>query len=309
MKPEAMTLNPTKFKLIQFLLEDLYPESDHFEMLKKVQEKPESDLTYLFPEILDQDITSSKIFDKNQESTFRLIAKEDGVISGIDLASQVFRLLDPSCQIEIGVLNGKKVKSGQLIGRVIGNTLNLLIAERTALNLLTHLSGVATRTREFVDLVKDTETKILDTRKTIPGLRLWQKKAVLDGGGNNHRIGLYDQVLIKNNHIDKAGGVKEAIDKITKNNDKKYFVICEVRDLAELKAALENKVDRILLDNFKLETIQEAIKITENRTPLEVSGNVNKETILDIAKTGVDYISIGGSLTMNAPRLDISFKV
>ena len=297
-----------KFQLINFLLEDLLPSFKYGFVLKKVLEHPNLDLLELFPNLLQNDKTASLIFDKNEVGKFKFIAKESGVIFGLNLAVEIFQLLDPKVEVVFLVKDGQEVVKNQELLNLKGLVLPLLIAERTALNLITHLSGVATKTNFLVQKIKNTKAKLLDTRKTLPGLRFWQKQAVVAGGGQNHRFGLFDAVMIKDNHIDACGSLTKAVLKIKKGlqNQPKIPIICEVRNLDELKEVLEIGVDRILLDNMSLNDLKQAVLLTNQKIPLEVSGDINQDNILQKATTGVDFISVGGSLTMIVSRIDIS---
>lgn len=298
-----------KFNLVNFLLEDLLPEDQRIPVLKSFLDNPKQSLLEIYPDILDSDKTSSCIFKKKQKAGFKIVAKENGVVFGLDLALLVFNLLDPEIKFKKLVNDADKIKENQELAQIQGSTLACLIAERTALNLLSHLSGLATLSYNLKQKLKNQKTQILDTRKTLPGLRKYQKMAVKAGGCQNHRMALYDAVMLKDNHIDTAGGILEAMAKIKtyqKTNQQKLPIILEVRGLKELKQALKTEADRVLLDNFSLPEIYQAVILTKKQKPLEVSGNIQPENLLEIAKTGVDFISIGGSLTMNSHRLDLS---
>ena len=254
------------------------------------------------------DLTSMATLSPKIYLTGRIFAKATGVIAGFPLAEAVFMRIDREIEFHAMVSDGERVIPGQDLARVKGFGVGLLVAERTALNFLGRLSGIASLTRKYVDAVEGTGAVILDTRKTAPGYRILDKYAVRMGGGQNHRMGLYDMVLIKNNHIDGAGGIQAAMDKVRQLYGHKYPVEIEVRTLGELESALDFMPTRILLDNMDLETMRRAVKISNKRVPLEASGNVNLKTVRNIAETGVDYIS-SGALTHSAPTLDISMHL
>jgi nicotinate-nucleotide pyrophosphorylase (carboxylating) len=237
------------------------------------------------------------------EGTF--LAKEDGVIAGLEVAKLTFSLLDERVQLTPTAADGDWVEKGQIIASIIGPGQAILSGERVALNFLQRMSGIATFTRHFVEAVQRTSTIILDTRKTAPGLRALDKWAVRLGGGQNHRFGLYDMVLIKDNHIAAVGNISEAVARVWATDDRKRLIEVEVKNLAELQEALDLKVDRILLDNMSPAEIQEAVHLANGRVPLEASGNISLENVAAIAATGVDYISIG-MLTHSVKAMDIS---
>ena len=237
----------------------------------------------------------------------RVITREAAIICGVEFVNEVFRQVDPKTIVTWLVKEGEEVSTNQTLFEVSGNARALLTAERTALNWLQTLSGTATVTRRYVDKIKHTRCRLLDTRKTIPGLRLAQKYAVTVGGGVNHRIGLFDAFLIKENHIAAAGSITAAVmaaKKIAQNR----LIEVEVENFTQLEEAIQAGVGRIMLDNFTLEHIVEAVKITKQRVPLEVSGNVNLDTIGVIAETGVDFISVG-AITKNLKAIDLSMRV
>lgn len=236
----------------------------------------------------------------------KFVAKQPGVIAGLDVVDLTFKLLDDKTRLKCFVSDGDAVEAKQTIATVEGSGRALLSGERTALNLLQRMSGIATLTRRYVEAVRGTRAVILDTRKTAPGLRLLDKLAVRLGGGQNHRVGLFDMVLIKNNHIAAVGGsITEAVKRVRDGDPKKLPIEVEVRDLDELRQTLSLNVDRILLDNMSLDQMRQAVEITAGWVPLEASGNVTLETVADIAATGVDFIS-SGSLTHSVKALDIS---
>jgi len=254
------------------------------------------------------DVTSESTIPKQCVLTGDLIAKADGVIAGLSVAQETFKMLDRSVEFKSHVKDGSRVTRGKRIATVRGKGRALLSAERTALNFLQRMSGIATSTRAFVDAVSGTNAKILDTRKTAPGLRVLDKLAVQLGGGTNHRFGLYDMVLIKDNHIAAAGGITQAVAQVWKRTGNTIPIEVEVKNLEELREAISLKVDRILLDNMDVATIRKAVEFTAGRIPLEASGNVTLENIVDIARTGVDMISIG-AITHSIKALDISFLI
>lgn len=254
------------------------------------------------------DITSECTIPASLVLTGEFIVKADGVVAGLDVAYETFKMLDRRVHFKAYVKDGARVKRGKRIATVRGKGRALLAAERTALNFLQRMSGIATMTRSFVDAVKGTNAQILDTRKTVPGLRLLDKLAVQYGGGVNHRFGLYDMVLIKDNHIAAAGGITPAVTSVWAKHRTDFAIEVEVKNLDELREALALKVDRILLDNMDIPTLRKAVEITAGRIPLEASGNVTLDSVVEIAKTGVDMISVG-ALTHSVKALDISFKI
>jgi len=235
----------------------------------------------------------------------QIIAKQAGIIAGLDIAKAVFQTVDPQVAFRPQMEEGARVDNHQVLALVSGQTRSLLTAERTALNFLGRMSGIATLTRQFVETVTGTKAVILDTRKTAPGLRMVDKLAVRRGGGQNHRIGLYDMILIKDNHIDYAGSITEAVRR-ARATAGKLEVEVEARTLEDVQAALAMHVERILLDNMSLQKMDEAVKVTAGLAKLEASGNVTLETVRQIAETGVDYISVG-ALTHSVKVFDVSF--
>ncbi|HRQ36505.1 MAG TPA: carboxylating nicotinate-nucleotide diphosphorylase [Chloroflexota bacterium] len=263
--------------------------------------------TALAEDIGSGDVTTLAIVAEDQAMHGRFIAKANGIIAGLDVARLVFGLLDERVQFTAHVADGTAVIPGQLIATIDGPARALLSGERTALNFLQRMSGIATLTRQFVDAVAGTTAVILDTRKTAPGLRAADKLAVQIGGGQNHRFGLFDMALIKDNHIAAANGdLAEAVRRV-KVYAPDVPVEIEVMTLAQLATAVTLPVDRIMLDNMSLAEMREAVNFAAGRIPLEASGNVNLETIRAIAATGVDFISIG-ALTHSVPALDISLE-
>ena len=251
------------------------------------------------------DATTDSIVPPDATMRGQIIAKQDGVIAGLDVARAAYELLDSSVEFSPQLADGSRVTRGGILALVSGRTSSLLTAERTALNFLGRMSGIATLTRQFVDAVSGTRAVILDTRKTAPGLRLVDKLAVKLGGGGNHRIGLYDMILIKDNHIDYAGGIEEAVRRAQAARSGLPIEV-EARSVADVKVALKLGVERILLDNMSLQQMSEAVRLTNGRAKLEASGNVTLETVRRIAETGVDFISVG-ALTHSAKVFDVSF--
>ena len=254
------------------------------------------------------DITSAATLPPNQKLNGRVFTKKPGVVAGLPLMASVFKLVDPEIEVQFQVTDGDRVDADKNLAIVSGEGAALLAGERTAMNFLGRLSGIATLTRKYVDAVSHTRAVILDTRKTAPGYRLLDKYAVRMGGGENHRMGLYDRVLIKNNHIDGAGGIEAAVNRVRERYGDRYPIEVEVRTLDEFKTALALAPSFIMLDNMDLETMRQAVELSSRKVPLEASGNVTINTVAHIAETGVDYIS-AGSLTHSAPVLDISMHV
>ncbi|MFN2513472.1 MAG: carboxylating nicotinate-nucleotide diphosphorylase, partial [Pyrinomonadaceae bacterium] len=236
----------------------------------------------------------------------RILAKDSGVVAGLDLAEAVFLLLEDRVRFIPSVAEGTQVKRGTVLANISGSARALLTGERTALNFLGRMSGIATLTRQFVDRVSGTSARILDTRKTAPGLRAIDKLAVRRGGGENHRMGLFDMVLIKDNHIDFAGSMAAAVERVQEAGTRLEIEV-EARTLEHVKEALDLGVERILLDNMSLEVMSEAVALNNGRAKLEASGNVALENVRQIAETGVDFISVG-SLTHSARVFDVSLK-
>lgn len=256
----------------------------------------------------DGDVTTLCTIPAGATLEGRFIAKADGVIAGLEVARLTFALIDERVQVEFTIHDGDHVAKGQVLGTVNGSTRALLSGERTALNFLQRMSGIATLTNQFVEAVKPYKAVILDTRKTAPGLRALDKWAVKLGGGQNHRVGLFDMVLIKNNHITAVGSITAAIDRVRDCDDRHRPIEVEVRTLDELREALPLQPDRILLDNMRLDQMRAAVEIAAGRVPLEASGNVTLDTVNAIAATGVDFIS-SGALTHSVKALDISLTL
>jgi nicotinate-nucleotide pyrophosphorylase (carboxylating) len=256
----------------------------------------------------DGDVTTVCTIPADATLTGRFIAKADGVIAGLEVARLTFDLIDERVQVALSTDDGDLVTKGQVFGTVNGPTRALLSGERTALNFMQRMSGIATMTHQFVEAAKPHKAVILDTRKTAPGLRQLDKWAVKLGGGENHRIGLFDMVLIKNNHITAVGSITVAINRVRECDDRHRPIEVEVRTLDELREALALQPDRILLDNMNLDQMRQAVEIAAGRVPLEASGNVTLETVNAIAATGVDFIS-SGALTHSVKALDVSLTL
>lgn len=252
------------------------------------------------------DITTESIVDSGQKSVVDLIAKEDGIIAGVEVFKRVFYILGDA-EVLLYVQDGEEIKKGDKLGEISGNTKTLLSGERVALNFLQRMSGIATLTKKFVKKLEGTNVRLLDTRKTTPNMRIFEKYAVKIGGGSNHRFGLNDGVLIKDNHIDAAGGIKRAIDLVRKNAPFVRKIEVEVETLTQLKEALECGADIIMLDNMDIEKLKTSVEIINGKAQIEASGNVTLDTIDSIAKTGVNFISTG-ALTHSFKVLDISMK-
>ena len=258
------------------------------------------------------DATTLSIVPPDATMRGQIIAKQDGIIAGLDVARAAYELLDSAVEFSPQVADGSRVTRGGILALVSGRTSSLLTAERTALNFLGRMSGIATLTRQFVDAAAGTRAVIIDTRKTAPGLRLVDKLAVKLGGGGNHRIGLYDMILIKDNHIDYAGGIEEAVRR-ARAFDSGLPIEVETRTLEDVRVALSLGVERILLDNMSVEMMAEAVRMRDDfvgtqhaASLLEASGNVTLETVRKIAETDVDFISVG-ALTHSAKVFDVSF--
>ncbi|MGB4701241.1 MAG: carboxylating nicotinate-nucleotide diphosphorylase [Syntrophomonadaceae bacterium] len=255
-----------------------------------------------------QDITTENLIDENQRSRGLFLAKSAGVVAGIAVAEQVFRTLDNDIEFTVIINDGEEATPGDVIAMVEGRTRTLLMGERTALNFLQRLSGIATRTRRMVEMIRYEKAEIVDTRKTTPGLRWLEKYAVRVGGARNHRFGLYDGAMIKDNHIKAAGGIQKAVSTLRARLPHTIRIEVEVENLEQLQEALEARADIILLDNMDVDTLRQAVEITAGRALLEASGGITEETLVDVARTGVDFISIG-ALTHSAGSLDISFNL
>lgn len=264
-------------------------------------------LSALREDITSEDISTNSVMRHYQLGEVELICKEDGVIAGLEVFRRVFELLDEKTKITFNVEDGDTVKNGQKLGIIRGDIRVLLSGERTALNYLQRMSGIATYTRAIADMLKYSKTKLLDTRKTTPGMRIFEKYAVKVGGGYNHRFNLSDGILLKDNHIGAAGGVKEAITMAKEYAPFVCKIEIEVENLEMLKEALEAGADIIMLDNMSVEDMKEAVRLTAGKAETECSGNVTKENIEKLIDIGVDYIS-SGALTHSSPILDLSLK-
>ncbi len=251
------------------------------------------------------DVTSESIIPADARSEASFLAKEDGVLAGLEVASRVFARIDPSVIFIERFRDGSSFRKGDKLARVKGPTVVLLKGERTALNFLQHLCGVATLTRRYVDAIAGTKTRILDTRKTTPGLRLLEKYAVKLGGGTNHRISLSDMVLIKDNHLHFVGNVAEAVRRARSKARSGVRIEVEAASLLQVREALAAGADMIMLDNMPLETMNQAVALAHGRVPLEASGNMTLDRVRAVAETGVDFISVG-ALTHSAKAVDIS---
>lgn len=264
-------------------------------------------LSALQEDITSEDITTNSVMPQYQLGEVELICKEDGVIAGLDVFRRVFELLDEKTEVSFTVKDGDFVTNGQKIGLVKGDIRVLLSGERTALNYLQRMSGIATYTRKIADLLEGTDTKLLDTRKTTPNMRVFEKYAVKVGGGYNHRYNLSDGILLKDNHIGAAGGVKEAVTMAKEYAPFVRKIEVEVENLDMLREALEAGADIIMLDNMSVEEMKEAVKLCKGKAETECSGNVTKENVARLVDIGVDYIS-SGALTHSSPILDLSLK-
>ncbi|MVO07902.1 carboxylating nicotinate-nucleotide diphosphorylase [Flavobacterium sp. TP390] len=259
----------------------------------------------------DGDHSSLACIPKDAKGKAKLLVKDEGVIAGVAFAEKVFAYVDPELEIQTFINDGEKVSHGDVVFHVMGRSQSILKAERLVLNAMQRMSAIATKTKYFVNLLEGTSTKILDTRKTTPGLRAAEKWAVKIGGGENHRFALYDMIMLKDNHIDFSGGITSAIEKTKKyleENKKDLKIIVEARDIAEVKEILQNSgVYRILLDNFTFEMTKEAVALIGSTCLTESSGNINENTIKQYAECGVNYIS-SGALTHSVYNMDLSLK-
>jgi nicotinate-nucleotide pyrophosphorylase (carboxylating) len=259
----------------------------------------------------DGDHTSLSTIPSEARGKMRLLVKDKGVIAGVEAARQIFRIIDPSVRMKIGIRDGSNVKPGDVVFVVEGKVQVLLTAERLVLNVMQRMSGIATKTKFLQDLCKGTSARVIDTRKTTPGFRFFEKWAVVIGGGANHRYGLYDMILIKDNHVDFAGGIEKAISAANaylKKKKKKLAIEVETRSLAEVRNVLAlGKVNRIMLDNYSISDTRKAVKLIGGRFEVESSGGINERTIAAYARCGVDFISVG-ALTHHVSSLDLSLK-
>ena len=264
--------------------------------------------TALMEDINYIDAAADNLIPDGHKSSAYYVAKDEGVVCGINIARRVFDLAGGNVEFRILLPDGSKVKKGDIIAELEGSTLTLLKGERTALNILQHMSGIATATNKCVELVKGTNASVTDTRKTLPGLRGLQKYAVTVGGGKNHRFNLSDAAMLKDNHIDAYGGITAAVSALREKIGHTVKIEVEVRTLEELKEALDNKVEIIMLDNMSCDDMKKAVEITAGQALLEASGNVTSENIRQVAETGVDIISLG-ALTHSVKCFDISMKI
>jgi nicotinate-nucleotide pyrophosphorylase (carboxylating) len=262
----------------------------------------------LSEDIGDGDITTSSILEKPLEVTAHLIGQESLIVAGLDIFRRVYERLDPVLQVNKLCEDGDRINRDDTIAEVNGDVSSILQGERVALNFVQRLSGIATMTREFVSKVEPYSVTILDTRKTTPGLRMLEKYAVEMGGGKNHRLGLFDAILIKDNHINAAGSIKNAVRKVKSHLPSGFTIEVEVKNLVEVKEALDCGVNTIMLDNMSIEEMQEAVALINKKALVEASGGVKLETVEEIARTGVDYISVG-ALTHSVRAVDMSLKV
>jgi len=266
----------------------------------------------LAEDIGDGDHSSISCISENSNDTARLLVKEDGILAGITLAGIIFNQVDESLEFHPMALDGEKITKGQILFTVKGKTQSILKAERLVLNFMQRLCGIATTTANYVNQIRGTNARLLDTRKTTPGLRLLEKWAVKTGGGHNHRIGLYDMIMLKDNHVDAAGGIGPAIEKANKyrkKNRPEMKIEIETRTLDEVKEVLNyGQVDRIMLDNFEPSNLKKAVAAINGRFETEASGGITLHNIREYAETGVDYISVG-ALTHSVKALDLSLKI
>ena len=265
----------------------------------------------LLEDIGDGDHSSLACVPEDANGKATLLVKDDGILAGVDLAVRIFKKYDPSLTIDVQIIDGTPVKKGDVAFIISGSSRSILATERLVLNFMQRMSGIATQTNKIVSLLEGTNTRLLDTRKTTPCIRYMEKWAVRIGGGENHRFALYDMIMLKDNHIDYAGGIKPAIERTQaylKESGKNLKVEIEVRNFDELNQVLEiGGVDRIMLDNFSVEQLEEALKLIPSHYETEASGGITIETIRDYAETGVDFISVG-ALTHSFKSLDLSLK-
>ena len=262
----------------------------------------------LLEDIGTGDITTEFILPSDLKAKGIIKTSEEGVVAGLDIACLIFKKLDSEIVFQEKIKDGTKVARGKVLAEISGSARTILKGERVALNFLQRMSGIATITSKFCQEVKDFPVRIVDTRKTTPGLRVLEKYAVLMGGGYNHRFGLYDAVLIKDNHIAVAGGIKSAVNSVRKQISHMIKIEIEVENLSQLQEALEMKVDIVMLDNMDLETMKEAVKIVKGEALIEASGGITLKKVREIAQTGVDLISVG-ALTHSVKSLDIGMEI
>ncbi|WP_300503313.1 carboxylating nicotinate-nucleotide diphosphorylase [uncultured Duncaniella sp.] len=268
-------------------------------------------LTLAFAEdVGDGDHTTLSTIPADERGVQRLIVKEEGILAGVEIARKVFEKFDPELKMTVYINDGAHVKPGDIAFEVEGSVRSLLQTERVMLNIMQRMSGIATQTAKYQQRLDGLKTKVLDTRKTTPGMRMLEKEAVRIGGGCNHRIGLFDMILIKDNHVDFAGGIKQAVEAARKycaEKGKNLKIELEVRNEDEIRQALEAGVDRIMLDNFTPERTREAVKLINGAVEIESSGGITLDTLRDYGECGVDFISVG-ALTHSVKGLDMSFK-
>jgi len=262
-------------------------------------------------DIADGDHTTESCIEEHIEARAKLLVKENGVLSGLEIAKRVFELIDKDIVIFSHIDDGDDIKIGDIVFEIVGKAKSILKAERLSLNIMQRMSGIATNTKKYVDIVAGTNAKILDTRKTTPGMRYLEKKAVKHGGGKNHRFGLYDMIMIKDNHIDYAGGIKNAIAQTIKYLQARNLnlkIEVEARNFKEIEEIMSiGKIDRIMIDNFSPEDCKKAVKLIKGKYETEASGGITDDTLRAYAETGVDFISIG-ALTHHIKSLDLSLK-
>lgn len=262
-------------------------------------------------DIGDGDHTSLSCIPKNEEGQVHLLVKEKGILAGVEITEKILNKIDSGLKMEVYIKDGSKINPGDIAFKITGKVISILQAERLLLNFMQRMSGIATQTAKYADLIKDLPTKVLDTRKTTPGLRHIEKLAVNIGGGLNHRMGLYDMVMLKDNHIDFAGGIENAINKVNtylKDKGKNIKIEVEVRDFKELKEVMTiGNVHRIMLDNFTIADTKKAVEIINRKYEIESSGGITLETLRSYAECGVDFISVG-ALTHQIKSLDLSLK-
>ena len=262
-------------------------------------------------DIGDGDHTSLSCIPENEQGKVKLLVKEEGILAGVDITKEIIKKVDPDLKMEVFINDGTKIKPGDVAFLISGKVISILQAERLLLNFMQRMSGIATQTAVYANLIKDLPTKVLDTRKTTPGLRHIEKLAVAIGGGTNHRMGLYDMIMLKDNHIDFAGGIKPAINKVNeylKAKNKNIRIEVEVRNFEELQLVLDTgNVHRIMLDNFTVEDTKKAVEIIAGKYETESSGGITLETLRSYAECGVDFISVG-ALTHQIKSLDLSLK-
>lgn len=265
----------------------------------------------LAEDVGDGDHTSLSCIPASAKGKAQLLVKEDGIVAGVELALEIFRQVDKSLKVRVFIKDGSSIKKGDVVLIVEGKSQSILVAERLVLNCIQRMSGIATSTNKLVQLCKGTKTKVIDTRKTTPTIRGLEKWAVVIGGGANHRIGLYDMILIKDNHVDYAGGISQAIqaaNSYLKKKKKKLKIEIETRNLKEVSQVLETgRVNRIMLDNFSIPELKKAVKLIAGKYETEASGGITEKTIASYANCGVDYISVG-ALTHSIKSLDLSLK-